>query len=92
MYLLYNNPYKQYEISRTYFPYNVFVAFEPEQIKLADGTNTTFDGNNPDIRFESGGEIDRSLARKKQENAKSKERESKKEVKTSKKEKDKGKK
>lgn len=55
------------EISRTYFPYNVFVAFEPEQIKLADGTNTTFDGNNPDIRFESGGEIDRSLARKKQE-------------------------
>ena len=45
------------EISRTYFPYNVFVAFEPEQIKLADGTNTTFDGNNPDIRYEQGGGI-----------------------------------
>jgi GNAT superfamily N-acetyltransferase len=45
------------EISRTYFPYNVFVAFEPEQIKLADGTNTKFDINNPDIRFESGGSV-----------------------------------
>jgi hypothetical protein len=34
-----------------------FVAFEPEQIKLADGTNTSFDGNNPDIRFDGGGKI-----------------------------------
>jgi hypothetical protein len=33
------------------------VVFEPEQIKLADGTNTTFDSNNPDIRFEEGGLI-----------------------------------
>jgi hypothetical protein len=31
------------------------VAFESNQIKLADGTNTTFDGNNSDIRFEDGG-------------------------------------
>ena len=31
------------------------VAFEPNQIKLADGTNTTFDGKNPDIRFMAGG-------------------------------------
>lgn len=31
------------------------IAFEPNQIKLADGTNTTFDANNPDIRFEKGG-------------------------------------
>ena len=23
--------------------------------KLADGTNTTFDGNNPDIRYKEGG-------------------------------------
>ena len=38
-----------------------FVAFEPEQIKLADGTNTTFDGNNPDIRYADGGSIDYSL-------------------------------
>jgi hypothetical protein len=35
-----------------------FIVFEPTQIKLADGTNTTFDGNNPDIRFANGGEID----------------------------------
>jgi DNA polymerase III sliding clamp (beta) subunit (PCNA family)/GNAT superfamily N-acetyltransferase len=35
---------------------DIFVAFEPNQIKLADGTNTTFDGNNPDIRFDDGGE------------------------------------
>lgn len=33
------------------------VVFEPNQIKLADGTNTTFDGSNPDIRFDGGGEI-----------------------------------
>lgn len=31
------------------------VAFESNQIKLADGTNTTFDSNNPDIRYEEGG-------------------------------------
>ena len=34
------------------FSYNVFY---PEQIKLADGTNITFDANNPDIRFSLGG-------------------------------------
>ena len=39
---------------------SLFVAFEPTQIKLADGTNTTFDGNNPDIRFEDGGAINKS--------------------------------
>lgn len=33
------------------------VAFEPNQIKLADGTNTTFDANNDDIRFAEGGSI-----------------------------------
>ena len=32
-----------------------FVAFEPNQIKLADGTNTTFDINDPDIRYSKGG-------------------------------------
>jgi GNAT superfamily N-acetyltransferase len=35
------------------------VAFEPNQIKLADGTNTTFDSENPDIRFAEGGSISR---------------------------------
>ena len=34
------------------------IAFEPNQIKLADGTNTTFDANNPDIRFNDGGNIE----------------------------------
>ena len=32
-----------------------YVVFESNQIKLADGTNTTFDGSNPDIRFAEGG-------------------------------------
>jgi len=36
---------------------NTFVVDNPNQIKLADGTNTTFDGNNPDIRFYEGGDI-----------------------------------
>jgi hypothetical protein len=34
-----------------------YVAFEPNQIKLADGSNTTFDANNDDIRFAEGGSI-----------------------------------
>jgi len=34
-----------------------YVAFEPEQIKLADGTNTTFDAGNPDIRYAGGGDV-----------------------------------
>jgi transposase-like protein len=33
------------------------VVFKPNQIKLADGTNTTFDINNQDIRYENGGLI-----------------------------------
>lgn len=37
---------------------NHYIIFNPNQIKLADGTNTTFDGSNPDIRKEKGGEID----------------------------------
>jgi GNAT superfamily N-acetyltransferase/acetolactate synthase small subunit len=36
----------------------IVVAFYPEQIKLADGSNTTFDSNNPDIRFEKGGGVE----------------------------------
>ena len=34
---------------------NVYLVFDSKNIKLADGTNTTFDGNNNDIRFEGGG-------------------------------------
>jgi len=37
------------------------VALYPEQIKLADGTNTTFDSGNPDIRFKDGGEVKTGL-------------------------------
>jgi ribosomal protein S18 acetylase RimI-like enzyme len=31
--------------------HTIYVAFYPEQIKLADGTNTTFDPKSPDVRF-----------------------------------------
>jgi|688.fasta_scaffold03481_6 hypothetical protein len=34
-----------------------YIVIEPNQIKLADGSNTTFDGNNPDIRFDGGGSV-----------------------------------
>ena len=34
-----------------------YVVFNSNQIKLADGSNTTFDANNPDIRYEEGGEM-----------------------------------
>jgi hypothetical protein len=37
--------------------YDQYVAFNSNQIKLADGTNTTFDGNNPDIRYAKGGVV-----------------------------------
>jgi predicted RNA methylase len=43
---------------------NVYVAFKPTQIKLADGTNTTFDAGNPDIRYADGGEISTDLYEK----------------------------
>lgn len=32
-----------------------YAVFQPNQIKLADGSNTTFDSNNNDIRFDGGG-------------------------------------
>jgi hypothetical protein len=41
--------------ARALYPFIEIVAYFPNQIKLADGTNTTFDGNNPDIRFAKGG-------------------------------------
>ena len=39
------------------------VAFEPNQIKLADGTNKNFDNMNPDIRYATGGKIDKAKYR-----------------------------
>ena len=32
-------------------------VYDNKNIKLADGTNTTFDGNNPDIRYAGGGDL-----------------------------------
>jgi hypothetical protein len=40
---------------KPFFNINVY---NPNQIKLADGTNTTFDKNNNDIRFDKGGIAD----------------------------------
>jgi hypothetical protein len=38
--------------------YGIAKLFEEDEThKYADDTNTTFDGNNPDIRFDGGGEI-----------------------------------
>lgn len=34
-----------------------FVCFSPKQIKLADGTNKTFDPMNPDIKYRKGGKL-----------------------------------
>jgi predicted ABC-type ATPase len=34
-----------------------YVVYKTTQIKLADGSNTTFDGSNPDIRYKDGGEV-----------------------------------
>ena len=36
---------------------NDYIVFNSNQIKLGDGTNTTFDSNNADIRYKTGGEI-----------------------------------
>ena len=47
----------KYEYNRTVASIKSFGVFNPNQIKLADGTNTTFDSNNPDIRFDEGGKV-----------------------------------
>lgn len=39
-----------------------YVTFYAEQIKLADGTNTTFDANNNDIRYKEGGNLTDELS------------------------------
>jgi len=48
--LMYQNIYEGSGVS--------YIVFEPSQIKLADGTNTTFDADNPDIRYDDGGEVE----------------------------------
>jgi 8-oxo-dGTP pyrophosphatase MutT (NUDIX family) len=62
---LYSNNFRNFLINKRYDGVIIslgyternkeFVVLQPEQIKLADGTNTTFDGANPDIRFKKGG-------------------------------------
>lgn len=44
-----------------FWSYDEIIAFESNQIKLADGTNTTFDSNNSDIRFDDGGRINKDF-------------------------------
>ena len=51
------NEYKKKKINGIFYIPTIYVAFEPTQIKLADGTNTNFDANNPDIRYSDGGNI-----------------------------------
>ena len=38
-----------------------YLALYSNQIKLADGSNTTFDANNPDIRYEQGGNVGQEI-------------------------------
>jgi len=49
---------EQYKVLNREFEYEQYIVFEPNQIKLADGTNTTFDANNNDIRYKNGGNME----------------------------------
>lgn len=46
---------------------NVFLVFDGNEsmIKLADGTNTTFDSDNSDVRYEKGGQVDSNYRKNK---------------------------
>jgi hypothetical protein len=46
---------------------DIFIVNNSSHIKLADGTNTTFDGNNPDIRFDGGGDVKELSKKQKKE-------------------------
>ncbi len=53
-----NNPIKsEFDGAIQIDPIPTFIVGNSNQIKLADGTNTTFDPENPDIRFRNGGDI-----------------------------------
>jgi hypothetical protein len=45
-----------------------FIVLEKNQIKLADGTNTTFNISNPDIRYKNGGETESLIKNSKRGN------------------------
>jgi hypothetical protein len=55
----YSEDFKKHErgIDANYIKEKHFITFYSNQIKLADGTNTKFDSNNPDIRYKKGGEF-----------------------------------
>jgi hypothetical protein len=60
--------WKKYESGELKYDYRrwkempkIYAALESNQIKLADGTNTTFDSNNPDIRFDNGGYVSEDI-------------------------------
>lgn len=40
---------------------NQYVVHEPEQIKIADGSNSEFNNNEPDVRFSKGGGVSGGL-------------------------------
>ncbi len=48
-------------LNETKYDLQSIAVFNSNQIKLADGTNTTFDGCNPDIRYAAGGMTDDEL-------------------------------
>jgi hypothetical protein len=60
-----NKKYESGELKYNYKKWvekpKVYAALESNQIKLADGTNTTFDGNKPDIRFDKGGYVSEDI-------------------------------
>ena len=53
-----NSERTPYEIKNNIEPVEEIVAFYPEDIKLADGRNTTFDKYDADIRYAQGGVLD----------------------------------
>ena len=48
---------EDYTDDGSYIETEAFAIINPSIIKLADGTNTTFDGINPDIRYAGGGKV-----------------------------------
>ena len=46
--------------TKKYFKTDIFIVRNSNQIKLADGSNTTFDSGNSDIRFDERGGVDYS--------------------------------
>ena len=52
----YDGSSKTFDVNKSGHEYCVFFKF-PNNIKLADGSNTTFDAENPDIRYAEGGNL-----------------------------------